>query len=478
MTPNTGMRRRCLFLVFALMFSFSACRAPEQQAEKAYQKGLAFKELQQVQLAEEQFRAALTLSPHYLAARLELGKLLCNRREFRQGLKEFLTAAEYADTPQLSSLIGYAHEQLGHAALAETWYRRAIAQAPRLTDVRLRLADLLETQGRRREAADMMQEALRISPYGDEADRIETRSELLRQTDDPDAHYALADIYIREGRILQGIQEYQAAMPSAPNDPYAAVNLAIFCLDRKQYAAALTYFQKARDAGLDAKLEVHAGLAVAHEQLGQFGEAAQEYRLALQIDPEWHELRLKVAEMLKKSGQKAAAADELEQIFYLSQHHPSLRLGAGYLPTVNLLWEEILRLRGEASRKTVVEMTAFNQYSAVVTGLVNERATAALLIEEQAEYVILSQPFAAALGLEITPDTSEVLFDLNGYPASAPLVNLPSLKIGALEVRNLPAVIWNLSDYPGIDGILGKSFLKHFRVEIRYNERLFILTKL
>lgn len=82
------------------------------------------------------------------------------------------------------------------------------------------------------------------------------------------------------------------------------------------------------------------------------------------------------------------------------------------------------------------------------------------------------------LHIQLTSRTSEVKFHVDGRLASAPLVNIPSLQVGGLEVRNIPVVIWDLSRYPGVDGFLGRSFLKHFQLDINYDEQLFILTKL
>ena len=73
---------------------------------------------------------------------------------------------------------------------------------------------------------------------------------------------------------------------------------------------------------------------------------------------------------------------------------------------------------------------------------------------------------------------SEVRFEFAGTPYAAPLMNLPSLKIGKLEVRNVPTLLWDFSGYPGIDGVVGMTFLKHFQVEIKLDEQLVILTKL
>jgi clan AA aspartic protease (TIGR02281 family) len=109
--------------------------------------------------------------------------------------------------------------------------------------------------------------------------------------------------------------------------------------------------------------------------------------------------------------------------------------------------------------------------------IVNQAVPVTLLVEERAQYTILSERLAQQLGMQITPRTSEVRFEFAGRTYTAPVVNLPSLKIGELEVRNIPILIWNLSSYSEIDGVLGMSFLKHFQVEIKHDEQLLILTK-
>lgn len=460
------------------LFFLSSGDSPDRAAAESLRKAQAYKNLKQYQKAEEHFRAALKQDPAYIDARMEFGKFLYRQRRFRDGLKQFLAlTGQGAESFRISAMLGYGYEQLRHISLAEQWYRRAIRQNPNLTDARLRLADLLEAQGRRQDAARLLREVLKINPFADESEELEARSQLLRQANNPDAHYALADIYIRSGRISRGTQEYLAAVPFEENDPHAMVEFAIFCLKRDQFATALAYFQKARDAGLDAKLEVRAGMGKAYEKLERFAEAATEYQAALQIDPEWHTLRLRIVDILKKAGNPTAAANELEQIFYLSKHSTAFQLGTGAFPSVNALWEDVLRLRGQSSIKTAVELLPSDRYSALIPAIANQAATVTLFVEPQAEYTILSAPLAAKLGLAITPDTSEVRFTLNGMQYSAPLVNLPSLKVGTLEVRNIPTLILNVSMYPGIDGLLGQSFLKHFRMEINYSERLFLLTK-
>jgi clan AA aspartic protease (TIGR02281 family) len=217
------------------------------------------------------------------------------------------------------------------------------------------------------------------------------------------------------------------------------------------------------------------GLGIAYEKLGKLPEAIQEYQAALSLQPDWYELHLKLAELFEQVGKLSEAADELEQVFHLALQAKATYSTAEF-PDMNQLWKEILRLRGERLRKAVVLLKRSGDFR-LVDVVVNQSVPARLLVETRAQYTILSEYLAQQLGIQITPRTSEVHFEFAGRSYTAPVVNLPSLKIGELEVRNIPILVWNLSAYSEIDGILGKSFLKHFQVAIKHDEQVLVLTK-
>ncbi len=467
------------YLIFAAAVCglMGGCRSTERAAELAYQEGLLQKEQGAFEQAIQQFRLALTHQPHHAPSHIELGILLCRKQEYRQAVKHFLQAREYgSESYKLSALMGYAYERLKNWQEAERCYQQAITLSPNLIDVRLRLADLLEQQAKRQEAAKVIKDILAIKPDIEDADLLVDRASLLSRRSTSDIHERMADLYIRYGHIERGLAEYRQAVGVESDDPDDLIAFGRFCLERKQFPTALLYFQHAKALGREQQVDVRAGLGAAYEELGQYEEAVQEYRAALQLDPEWYELRLKVAELLKKIEKPSEAADELEQFFYLAHHNSSLTLGTGGYPDANHLWAEILHLREESSHKAVVQLKPSTRYP-VIDAVVNQKTPAVMRIEERAEYTIVSPEMAQRLGIQLTSRTSEVLFHVDGQMHSAPLINLPSLKIGELEVRNISTVIWDLSNYHGIDGFLGQSFLKHFQSEIHYDDQLFILTK-
>ncbi len=455
----------------------SGCNSSQRTAERYYQGGLQYKEENEFLRAAGQFRLALEQVPQHVDAHLQLGLLLCHDGKFQQGIKHFLKVLEYGGPSQNTyAFMGYAYEQLGRLHLAERFYKRAVREFPEVVDVRLRLADVLELQGKRPETAEVLAEVLTITPDIEHAEMLRARADLLKQPETPDGHLNLADLYIRQGKIDKGVTEYGKAHILHPEDPDALINFGIFCLDREQFATALTYFLRAKHLGRTQQLEVRAGLGIAYEGLGRIEEAIQEYQAALSIQPDWYEIHLKLAELFENVGRPRDAADEFETVFRFSRRADAPVSGMNF-PDINLLWSEILRLRGEKTQKAVVVLKRSGQHN-LVDVILNHHVPAILMIEEQAQYTIITETLAQKLGIQITPQTSEYHFTYAGRSYTAPLVNLPSLKIGEMEVHNVPTLIWNLSTYPEVDGLLGRSFLKHFQVEIDYADQLFVLTKL
>jgi predicted aspartyl protease len=185
----------------------------------------------------------------------------------------------------------------------------------------------------------------------------------------------------------------------------------------------------------------------------------------LQLKPDLHEIRLKLADLLERVGQKTEAAALLEKRFY-----------DGQAPDVNALWSRILRLRGEDSTKAVVQLKRSGSYN-LIDVLVNDQALATVIVDPRIEYAIISEKLVQRLNIVLSTKTSDVQFKFYGRRVTAPLINLPSIQVGALQVRNMSTLIVDLAWIPGVDGVLGMNFLKYFQVEMKPAEQLFVLTK-
>jgi tetratricopeptide (TPR) repeat protein len=289
---------------------------------------------------------------------------------------------------------------------------------------------------------------------------IRTRISLLRQPQSPELHQTMADVYIRHGDINRGLAEYQKFERLDSSNPETLARFGIFCAERKQFKTAVAYLERAIERGVTDRSDVRISLGTAYEELEQLHEAIEEYRVVLQLQPELSEIRWKLVNLLERTEQYAEAADLLEEIFYTDQEVDT-----------NVIWSKILRLRGEDSEKAVVQLKRFGEYY-LVDLVVNRDAPATLLVDTRAKYTIISEELAERLNILLSTQTSEVHLDFFGRTIKAPLINLSSIKVGELEVQNIPTLIWDFSEMPQIDGVLGMSFLKHFQVEILYEEQL------
>jgi Tfp pilus assembly protein PilF len=452
--------------IICLSVAFGGCQTQNRTAEKAYQDGLRAQNQGDSPAAFRQFQRAVSQNPRHAKAWIASGKLLYQNHQYANAIKQLLKAVEYGGgSADLYAYLGHAYMQLGNNKLAEQFYQRALTYTADALDVRLHLADLLEAQGRWHETAAQISSALIEHPQVENEALLKARMALLRQPQKPDIYRALADLYISYGEIQKGLAAYQRFAPVDPQTPKTLAQFGIFCQERQQFKVAAEYLQKAVAAGVIDQPAVWAALGKTAEALGQNPEAIKAYRMTLQRQPQNQEIRLHCAALLEQAKQTTEAADVLEEGFY-----------QGGVDDVNALWQRILALRGEDSKKAVVQLKPSEKFN-LVDVVVNDSLTATMIIDTRAEYSIISEDLAQRLNILLSTQTSEVRFEFAGKAYKAPLINLPSLKIGKLEVRNVPTLMWDLSSYPGLDGVVGMTFLHHFQVEIKSHEQLVVLTK-
>jgi len=444
------------------------CDSSEKRAELLYQQGMKYKANKQFQPALQQFRRALVFDPHHVEARIELGMLLCRYRNYAEGIKHLLKAREEAPLAfQPASYLGYAYQRRQSWMLAESYYALAIQLAPQLVDVRQYLADVLEAQGKREQAAQVLQELLSNYPTYERAAIIRARIAMLRQAESPEAYQPLADAHVRYGEINQGLNAYRRALSLPVDAPELLARFGAFCAEREQFEAAVTYLEQAIEKGWRDDVEVWQWLAKSQDMLRNVPAAIEAYRKVLLYQPDRADIRNRLLVLLERNDRQAEAADVLEQAFY-----------AGYLENVDAVWGDILRLRGEASEKAVVRLTPVGTGEFLVDVMVEASHAATFLLDPQSEYTIISEELAQQLKILLSANTSVVHFNYRGQRYTPYLVNLSSVKVGELAVRNVKTLILDLSDVvPPIDGVLGKNFLKHFDMNIEQEHQLFVLTK-
>ena len=96
-------------------------------------------------------------------------------------------------------------------------------------------------------------------------------------------------------------------------------------------------------------------------------------------------------------------------------------------------------------------------------------ATARLVFDTGASLVIIPRKLAISLGLKIDPQKT-----LKTTTASkveyVPVVTIPKISVLGQEVKNVEALVKDLPPESGVDGLLGLSYIKNFKVTIDFQK--------
>jgi aspartyl protease family protein len=178
------------------------------------------------------------------------------------------------------------------------------------------------------------------------------------------------------------------------------------------------------------------------------------HAVALQpAEPTFHYLR---GTALARLGLRLSALDAFQTALLLE---PSPALTRRTL-------DEIARLTeapGPAARETLVPLEhGLGVWIAPV--VVNEHRTARFLVDTGSSVTVVSPALARELGIEAGSGVGPVeLQTLGGRTAGRPAV-AASLRVGDVELRDAPVVLHDPG--PGLDGILGNTFLGRYRVTV------------
>ena len=112
----------------------------------------------------------------------------------------------------------------------------------------------------------------------------------------------------------------------------------------------------------------------------------------------------------------------------------------------------------------------------VVWVTVNGTADLRIAVDAGSVFTIISQRAAARTGLTLSGPFHQIpLVTAERVTAPVTLGRLDSLQIGAVSLQNVEAGIAQLPAVLDIDGILGLSFLRHFRVTFEFDTASLVL---
>ena len=103
----------------------------------------------------------------------------------------------------------------------------------------------------------------------------------------------------------------------------------------------------------------------------------------------------------------------------------------------------------------------------VVTVQVNGTRAAKLILDTGASHTMLSHAVARDLVLWAQGPSTAITMHTAGGTVQAHVVPIASISLGGAEVRDTVATIYDLPEAPpGVEGLLGQEFLRHFEVTL------------
>lgn len=103
----------------------------------------------------------------------------------------------------------------------------------------------------------------------------------------------------------------------------------------------------------------------------------------------------------------------------------------------------------------------------------NDSRTARFVVDTGASLCVVSPELATALSIHPGPRAEMVPMQVVGGVTAGPRVTLASVRVGDAEVENVAAVIHSIG--PGIDGLLGNTFLGRFTVTLDPDRSVLVL---
>ena len=190
------------------------------------------------------------------------------------------------------------------------WSKTVIA-SPESPRAHNNLGNVYEKQGRLNEAMQEYKKALRLNPNHEVA------------------HNNLGFVYAKQGRLDEAIKEYNLSLSLKPN--YAKVHNNIGDVYYKQghLNEAINEFLVAIKLNPDLSI-AHYNLGNAYEKQGQHDKAIKEYKLALTYKPDYTEVHYNLGNVYLDQGHLNEAIEEFQIALKLNPDYVKAHYNLGY----------------------------------------------------------------------------------------------------------------------------------------------------
>jgi len=129
------------------------------------------------------------------------------------------------------------------------------------------------------------------------------------------------------------------------------------------------------------------------------------------------------------------------------------------------------------SNETIISMDRHGEHY-IVTVTLDNTVEARLLLDTGASLTVIHPDIVQTVVADLASESQWQTFNTANGRRQAPVITLDSLSISDETVYDIAIGVFDLGATPGIDGLLGMNFLKHFRFFIdQENAKLHLLTR-
>jgi tetratricopeptide (TPR) repeat protein len=213
-----------------------------------YNLGVAYQGKGQLDMAIEQYQAALRLKPDYANAHYGLGNAYQGKGLLDMAVEQYqITLRLMPDWAEIHNNLGNAYQGKGQLDMAVEQYQIALRLKPDWAEVHFNLGNAYQGKGQLDMAVEQCQIALRLKP------------------DWAEAHFNLGNTYRDKGLLDMAVEQYQIALRLKPNWAEARFNLGLIYLNNGSKDMGRRQFE----LGLKSKPDDHRARQILNSIISQ-----------------------------------------------------------------------------------------------------------------------------------------------------------------------------------------------------------------
>jgi len=262
---------RCMVWKDSLTLWNDVIRKYDGSAVALCERGIAYRDLKQLDKSMADFSSAIRIDPNYFIAYYNRGLGYWNLGQWDKAISDYSRMIE-ADpqNPEVYFNRGLAYFSLGQPEKSITDYSQAISLDPEYSDAYSNRGLALGNLGRWENAIDDYSRAIIIDPHN------------------ADAFYNRAIAYTNTAQPDKSIYDFSSAIDIAPKYVEAYLNRGITFISLGQWENAINDFSKV--IAIDPKnTKAYSSRGIAYGYLGQINMSIDDYTRAIEIDPGYAE---------------------------------------------------------------------------------------------------------------------------------------------------------------------------------------------